>query len=310
MPGPGDGAVVSRISRSAGRAGRWRCRAIRSEALGRVLDDSENRDSPGRHPMKPTNHKTARAAASCAGGARRASRAAHVAAGTGGGFLTGLHHPVSGLDHVLAMIAVGLWGAQLGAPAMLAPAGHLPAWSWHWAALMGLLGVRCPASRSASPLSAILLGGRWSPLSAPAAGVAAVIVGFLRHLPRPRARHRVAGRPERLALQHGLRHGYRLPARVGISIGLIHRWGRPDACALPPPVPRLPSPVSASCGERSREPVRTRSHGASSPPIPRCPRRRAHPDQPGSARSTTASRTCSCRSTTCCPRSPSRCWPA
>ena len=29
-----------------------------------------------------------------------------------------LAHPVSGLDHVLAMIAVGLWGAQLGAPAI------------------------------------------------------------------------------------------------------------------------------------------------------------------------------------------------
>ena len=30
-----------------------------------------------------------------------------------GGFLSGLAHPVSGLDHVLAMVAVGLWGAVL-----------------------------------------------------------------------------------------------------------------------------------------------------------------------------------------------------
>ena len=43
---------------------------------------------------------------------------AHVESGAAGGFLSGLSHPVSGLDHVVAMIAVGLWGAQLGRPAL------------------------------------------------------------------------------------------------------------------------------------------------------------------------------------------------
>lgn len=43
---------------------------------------------------------------------------AHARGGEALGFATGLAHPVSGLDHVLAMIAVGLWGAQLGAPAV------------------------------------------------------------------------------------------------------------------------------------------------------------------------------------------------
>ena len=43
---------------------------------------------------------------------------AHVESGQPGGFLSGLWHPASGLDHVLAMVAVGLWGAQLGAPAL------------------------------------------------------------------------------------------------------------------------------------------------------------------------------------------------
>ena len=43
---------------------------------------------------------------------------AHVEAGQAGGFASGLLHPISGLDHVLAMIAVGLWGAQLGLPAL------------------------------------------------------------------------------------------------------------------------------------------------------------------------------------------------
>ena len=43
---------------------------------------------------------------------------AHVEGGQAVGFITGLQHPLSGLDHVLAMIAVGLWGAQLGSPAL------------------------------------------------------------------------------------------------------------------------------------------------------------------------------------------------
>jgi len=45
---------------------------------------------------------------------------AHEETGQAAGFLAGLSHPVSGLDHVMAMVAVGFWGAQLGAPAMWA----------------------------------------------------------------------------------------------------------------------------------------------------------------------------------------------
>ncbi|MEL6267289.1 MAG: HupE/UreJ family protein, partial [Pseudomonadota bacterium] len=42
--------------------------------------------------------------------------AAHSAEGVAGGFASGLAHPVLGPDHLIAMIAVGLWGAQLGMP--------------------------------------------------------------------------------------------------------------------------------------------------------------------------------------------------
>ena len=38
---------------------------------------------------------------------------AHEQSGQAAGFVTGLLHPVSGLDHVLAMVAVGLWGCLL-----------------------------------------------------------------------------------------------------------------------------------------------------------------------------------------------------
>ena len=43
---------------------------------------------------------------------------AHVERGAASGLGTGFLHPLSGLDHVLAMVAVGLWGAQLGPPAI------------------------------------------------------------------------------------------------------------------------------------------------------------------------------------------------
>ena len=43
---------------------------------------------------------------------------AHVERGQATGFVTGFGPPWSGFDHVLAMIAVGIWGAQLGAPAL------------------------------------------------------------------------------------------------------------------------------------------------------------------------------------------------
>ena len=40
--------------------------------------------------------------------------------GAAAGFASGFLHPLSGADHVVAMIAVGLWGAQLRAPAIWA----------------------------------------------------------------------------------------------------------------------------------------------------------------------------------------------
>ena len=46
-----------------------------------------------------------------------------------GGLLGGFAHPLFGPDHVVAMVAVGLWGAFLGPPAMFvlpADLGPLP----------------------------------------------------------------------------------------------------------------------------------------------------------------------------------------
>ncbi len=43
---------------------------------------------------------------------------AHEGGGITGGFISGFMHPVLGWDHVIAMVAVGLWGAFLGSPAI------------------------------------------------------------------------------------------------------------------------------------------------------------------------------------------------
>lgn len=45
---------------------------------------------------------------------------AHLNPEEHGSFLAGLSHPVFGLDHILAMVAVGLWAAFLGARAIWA----------------------------------------------------------------------------------------------------------------------------------------------------------------------------------------------
>ena len=43
---------------------------------------------------------------------------AHVGEGLIGGFASGFSHPLLGPDHIVAMVAVGMWGAFLGAPAI------------------------------------------------------------------------------------------------------------------------------------------------------------------------------------------------
>lgn len=45
---------------------------------------------------------------------------AHVGVHSAGGFTAGFVHPFAGLDHLLAMIAVGIWAGQLGGARLLA----------------------------------------------------------------------------------------------------------------------------------------------------------------------------------------------
>jgi urease accessory protein len=82
---------------------------------------------------------------------------AHVEGGAAAGFLTGFGHPISGWDHIVAMIAVGLWGAQLGAPALWLLPVTFPM-MMAFGGFLGLAGVPLPGVELGIALSAIVLG--------------------------------------------------------------------------------------------------------------------------------------------------------
>ena len=148
---------------------------------------------------------------------------AHTRGGEAAGLLAGLSHPVSGLDHVLAMVAVGLWGAQLGPPAVwLLPVAFPMVMAL--GGTLGLVGVHLPGVEIGIAMSAIGLGAAVLFEAKPKLGVAAALVGFF-------------------AIFHGHAHGTELPEGAngllysigfvvatgllhlaGIGIGTIHRW--------------------------------------------------------------------------------------
>lgn len=149
--------------------------------------------------------------------------AAHLLNGEATGFLSGLHHPVSGWDHILAMVAVGLWGAQLGAPAVWVLPIAFPM-VMAFGGLLGLLGAPLPGVEIGIALSALVLGAMVLFEVRPPLWVAGALVAVF-------------------AVFHGHAHGVELPAgadglvysagfvlatgllhATGVAIGLVHRW--------------------------------------------------------------------------------------
>lgn len=138
---------------------------------------------------------------------------AHSEAGAGG-FSSGFMHPLNGLDHMAAMIAVGLWGAYLGAPAVWLLPVTFPVVMALGGAL-GIMGIPLPSVETGIALSAILLGLMVAFAARPPIWLAGMIVGFF-------------------AIFHGHAHGTELPAASNayayaagfvISTGLLHLCG-------------------------------------------------------------------------------------
>jgi urease accessory protein len=102
---------------------------------------------------------------------------AHVQGGAAAGLATGFSHPLSGWDHALAMVAVGVWGAQLGAPAMWLLPVAFPM-MMAGGAFLGLIGATLPGVEIAIAVSALLLGLMVTFERRYSVEAAMVIVGF------------------------------------------------------------------------------------------------------------------------------------
>ena len=82
---------------------------------------------------------------------------AHTGAGSASGFVHGFAHPVGGLDHILAMVTVGLFAWQLGGRALwLVPGAFVAAMAFGgW---LGIAGIGLPHVEIGIALSIIVLG--------------------------------------------------------------------------------------------------------------------------------------------------------
>ncbi|MEM1237561.1 MAG: HupE/UreJ family protein [Pseudomonadota bacterium] len=139
---------------------------------------------------------------------------AHTDHGYGGGFVAGFTHPILGWDHVAAMVAVGIWGAFLGAPAIWLLPVVFPL-VMAFGAVLGVIGVPIPAVEAGIALSAVVLGLMIVLAVNPPIWVTAVLVGAF-------------------AVFHGYAHGTELPSTVNafayvigfvLSTGILHMIG-------------------------------------------------------------------------------------
>ncbi len=147
----------------------------------------------------------------------------HSEEGVADGLVSGLLHPVLGFDHLVAMVAVGLWGAQLGRPAVWLLPIAFPL-IMACGALIGIADIPLPFVEYGIAASALVLGVMVALRLRPPMWLATTLVGAF-------------------GIFHGHAHGAEIPAAVnplsygvgfvvstgclhllGILIGLLIRW--------------------------------------------------------------------------------------
>jgi urease accessory protein len=134
--------------------------------------------------------------------------AAHTGTGLAGGFVPGFMHPFTGLDHLLAMVSVGLWGAFLGPPLLQTLPIVFPA-MMVGGAVLGMFGVPMPSVESGIALSVLVLGTCIALRFQAPIWIASLIVACF-------------------AIFHGYAHGKELPSAadpVGYSMGFVLATG-------------------------------------------------------------------------------------
>lgn len=140
---------------------------------------------------------------------------AHEASGLAGGLYSGLLHPVLGWDHVAAMVAVGLWGAFLGNPAIWVLPVVFPLVMSIGGAL-GVAGLTLPAVETGIAVSALVLGTMVAFAARPPLWVAAQLVAVF-------------------AVFHGHAHGTELPVAanpLAYSLGFVMATGLLHLCGI------------------------------------------------------------------------------
>lgn len=140
---------------------------------------------------------------------------AHALGGVMGGFGSGFGHPLAGFDHFLAMLAVGLWGVQMGGRSVWTLPATFPL-IMCIGGIFGMLGIGPGASiETGIALSLIVLGGAIAARWIAAEWTALMIVAIF-------------------AFFHGYPHGQEAPRAVDpaaytvgfvVSTGLIHILG-------------------------------------------------------------------------------------
>jgi urease accessory protein len=136
------------------------------------------------------------------------SAAAHSGTGLAGGFGPGFAHPFTGIDHLLAMVSVGLWGAFLGPPLLQALPVVFPG-MMVGGAVLAMLGVPLPPVEAGIAVSVLLLGTCIAlRFEAPVWLATAIVACF--------------------GIFHGYAHGKELPSAadpVGYSAGFVLATG-------------------------------------------------------------------------------------
>jgi urease accessory protein len=126
---------------------------------------------------------------------------AHTGLGATHGFSDGFGHPVSGLDHIVAMVGVGFLAARIGGRALwLVPLAFVTMMAM--GGLIGMAGVGLPFVEAGIAASVLVLGlAIAARVPLPAVGTA-LLVGFF-------------------ALFHGHAHGAEMPANAsGLAFGM------------------------------------------------------------------------------------------
>jgi urease accessory protein len=148
---------------------------------------------------------------------------AHSVGNSAAGFTAGFLHPLSGLDHLLAMVSVGIWGAQLGVPAIWLLPIAFPLIMAVGGAL-GVIGMPLPAGELLVALSVVALGtlvasANRLPIAAalPIVGLFAIAHGHAHGVELP-------GAADALAFTVGFVLATGLLHLAGIMIGLLARW--------------------------------------------------------------------------------------